>query len=155
MHLVFRRDAYEMLIKRAVMDAAEYDISCAKAPRCNTDTVDLWSRSTKRLRRYGDPCPGDEWLVISGDVVYWECDELGASIQRTRIFAGLPARKKTLLVAKSDNTMALAGDAQRAFFSNGPLLWRLDGARRRVVLRGTNADGEILDVESGRILIQR
>jgi len=133
----------------------EYDISCAKAPSCNTDTVDLWSRGTKTLRRYRDPCPDEEWIVISVRAVYWECDELLLSLQRTRIFGGVPRRKKTVLVARSDNTMSLAGDGQQAFFSAGPRLWRLDGARKRVVLRGANADGDILDVESGRILIQR
>jgi hypothetical protein len=50
--------------------------------------------------------------------------------------------------------MTLAGDGQQVFFRNGSLLWRLDGARRRVVLRGTNA-GDILDLESGRTLIER
>jgi hypothetical protein len=133
----------------------EYDISCAKAPRCNSDTIDLWSRRTKHLRRYRDPCPGEEWIVISGQVVYWECDELGASVQRTRIFLGLPGQSKTLVVAKSNNTMSLAGDGQQAFFSNGRRMWRLDGARRRVVLRGTSAYGEILDIDSGRILFRR
>lgn len=132
----------------------EYDISCAKAPRCNADTVDLWSRRTKRLH-YRDPCPGEEWIVISGRAVYWECDEVLLSLQRTRIFGGVPSRKKALLVARSDNTMSLAGDGQQAFFSAGPRLWRLEGGRRRVVLRGSNADGDILDVDSGRILTQR
>ena len=34
-------------------------------------------------------------------------------------------------------------------------MWRLDGARRRVILRGTNADAAIVDVDSGQILLQR
>ena len=131
----------------------ELDESCAKG-RCK---VDLWSRSTKRLRRHRDPCfEGDhQSLVITGNVVYWECDQFTSSIQQARIFAGLPRGTKTLRVAKSDDEMTLAGDGQQAFFSNGPFLWRLDGARRRVALRGTNADGYILDVESGRILMER
>jgi hypothetical protein len=46
------------------------------------------------------------------------------------------------------------GDGQQAFFSE-LRLWRLDGARRRVILEGTNAYDEIFDVDSGRILLER
>jgi hypothetical protein len=132
----------------------EYDISRVRAV-CVHCNVDLWSRGTKRLRRHRDPCfEGDESLVITGNVVYWECDQFTMSIQQARIFAGLPTRR-TFRVAKSDDEMTLDGDGQQAFFSNGSFLWRLDGARRRVALRGTNADGHILDVEAGRILMER
>jgi hypothetical protein len=125
----------------------------ASATRSRWD-VDVWSRQTKALRRFrmGDSC-GDR-LALAGRDVYWECDQFGASISRARLWLGAAGRRPLLLAAGSE-PMSLASDGQLAVFLRGPFLWRLEGKRKRVLARGPNGDGEIIDLEAGRILIWR